>query len=582
MTQTLETWYISTLAAKLNATDITCTVATAPTVTAWRMHIYKWNTHAWIKYTGVAGTTLTGVSFVSQTADPATTVTGTAFPAWTAIELVEMHDQMLDKQEWWTISWDVTFSWDVVTSWSIRIPVYADATARDVWIPSPSNGMLIYNTALGIMQQYIGWIWTDTATGTTANASTTVSWKVEISTQSEVDSLTDTWWTWAFLSPTINQLKTVDSGRWVAWETITKNDFIYKEELQDFRIALSEVAASVTLKYSPVLLGDSATNTKRSIHIIWNGVSSTTIKIWIKKTGTPADNATVRIETDDWSGKPSGTLANANATASVAGGTITTTMTETTFTFSGAFTLTDWTRYHIVIGRSWWTDVANYYSIASYAFSARWFFTNLNNGTVWWTASTSVMLSCTFAGTYKYLFCKTSASVITSCHFEWVALSNTAIGAILYFTPQNTAISTFSWLTANTVYYLSNTAGAISTTPGTITVYVWVSNSDWTNILIWSSENIGLYNNELVWWWSFWTWAYSLSFKVKYPTTFTHTASWWSGGVYSFFTKNGISISNTTFTAVPWDIIYLAFNFGTSWPTVTLSEVVYSPRIQKI
>lgn len=31
---------------------------------------------------------------------------------------------------------------------SIRIPVYADATARDAAITSPANGMLIYNTAL--------------------------------------------------------------------------------------------------------------------------------------------------------------------------------------------------------------------------------------------------------------------------------------------------------------------------------------------------------------------------------------------------------------------------------------------------
>lgn len=45
------------------------------------MHLYKGNTHAWIKYTGVSGNTLTGVGFVSQTADPATTVTGTTFPA---------------------------------------------------------------------------------------------------------------------------------------------------------------------------------------------------------------------------------------------------------------------------------------------------------------------------------------------------------------------------------------------------------------------------------------------------------------------------------------------------------------------
>ena len=74
----------------------------------------------------------------------------------------------------------------------MKVPVYADATARDAAITSPSNGMIIYNTALGILQQYIGGAWADTASGTTSNASTTVSGKVEIATLSEQQSETDT------------------------------------------------------------------------------------------------------------------------------------------------------------------------------------------------------------------------------------------------------------------------------------------------------------------------------------------------------------------------------------------------------
>lgn len=206
MTQTLETWYISTLAAKLNATDITCTVATAPTVTAWRMHIYKWNTHAWIKYTGVAGTTLTGVSFVSQTADPATAVTWTTFPAWTSIELVEMHDQMLDKQEWWTIAGDITHTGKLKVNKSITVPVYDDATARDVWIPTPENWMIVYNTALWIHQQYISGAWASFASGTTVNADTTTAGKVELPTTDEVIAGTGVWWSGATLAVSPAQL----------------------------------------------------------------------------------------------------------------------------------------------------------------------------------------------------------------------------------------------------------------------------------------------------------------------------------------------------------------------------------------
>ena len=78
------------------------------------------------------------------------------------------------------------------TTESFKLPVYADATARDAGIPSPSNGMLIYNTALGGNQQYIGGAWTDSASGTTANATTTVAGKVEIATTAEAEAGTDT------------------------------------------------------------------------------------------------------------------------------------------------------------------------------------------------------------------------------------------------------------------------------------------------------------------------------------------------------------------------------------------------------
>jgi len=63
---------------------------------------------------------------------------------------------------------------------SIKVPVYADATARDAGIPSPSNGMVIYNTALGILQQYIAGAWAAFASGTTTNADTTTAGKVEL------------------------------------------------------------------------------------------------------------------------------------------------------------------------------------------------------------------------------------------------------------------------------------------------------------------------------------------------------------------------------------------------------------------
>lgn len=46
--------------------------------------------------------------------------------------------------------------------------------------------MIIYNTALGIHQQYISGAWASFATGAVVNADTTTAGKVEIATVSEV------------------------------------------------------------------------------------------------------------------------------------------------------------------------------------------------------------------------------------------------------------------------------------------------------------------------------------------------------------------------------------------------------------
>jgi hypothetical protein len=41
------------------------------------------------------------------------------------------------------------------------LPVYADATARDTTLTTPSAGMMIFNTALIKFQGYTGAAWVD-------------------------------------------------------------------------------------------------------------------------------------------------------------------------------------------------------------------------------------------------------------------------------------------------------------------------------------------------------------------------------------------------------------------------------------
>ena len=570
MPQTLETWYRSTISAKLNSTDTSINVATAPTATAWRMHIYKGNTHAWIKYTGVTGTTLTGVTFVSQTADPATTVTGTTFPAWTSIELVEMHDQMIDKQEWWTVTGNMIFSWNVSTTKSLKVPVYADTTARDVAITSPANGMVVYNTALWILQQYISGSWTSFATGTTFNADTTTAGKVEITTQAEFDAETDTGDTGASLSALPSQIK--KAIRWeqtfIAWEALTLLDLVRREELFTWQVITTLPSVGTSQAF-----GDIAWNTRTSIRFIGNGVSTTTIILSLAKVASPTDSVTVRIETDTaW--VPSGTLVNANATASVLWSGLTTGQVATTFTFAWAFTPTNNTPYHVVIARSTANDAVNYYSIGAIVKPVRSFVTNLYNAS-WGSAVTNKMYYLSYTGAYSTVYVKSSASIASASYYDGIVTTTTAIGGNV--TVQKEGLSTlFSGLTNGSVYYMSNTAWAISTTAGTISRVVWYAN--WTKglYIINPSFNNTLFDQTTVsyqnivnttgntWTQTFYYRADTLvSFQVWFSSSATHNY-----GVY----KNNTAVSaytlqsskSDTITLVPWDELSVVVTYGGS------------------
>lgn len=90
----------------------------------------------------------------------------------------------------------------------------------------------------------------------------------------------------------------------------------------------------------------------------------------LNKAGAPADNVTIRIETDS-GGNPSGSLVNANAKATIAGGTITTGTSEVTVTFAGSFTCSANTPYHVVIARSGVNDAVNFYQIPAYGETVR-------------------------------------------------------------------------------------------------------------------------------------------------------------------------------------------------------------------
>ena len=180
--QTMESGYTSTLKLKLEPTDTTMEVATAPTVTKGRLFLKSWTSKEWISYTWVSSTTLTWLTrWLSQTADPSTAGTWLTWLSGTKVTLVQMHDQRSDKQEW------------------LPTRVYATTTTRDAAITSPSNGMQCYITADWVFTDYIAWAWAQRVTWATPNGSTTVAGKFEEATVAEQGTASATWATGARL-----------------------------------------------------------------------------------------------------------------------------------------------------------------------------------------------------------------------------------------------------------------------------------------------------------------------------------------------------------------------------------------------
>lgn len=157
-----------------------------------------------------------------------------------------------------------------------------------------------------------------------------------------------------------------------------------------------------------IFVGDSSNNTKVSLAPIFaNGTAITTLKLSLKKTGTPVDNFQVRLETDDGTGKPTGTLVHANASASIAGGSVTTSYVDTTFTFT-SFTPSINTRMHLVVQRSGAVSGGSYFIVGnSTGGSYNTTQGALHNGTSWALNSTNLCyISCSGIytdGVYKLL-----------------------------------------------------------------------------------------------------------------------------------------------------------------------------------
>lgn len=108
-----------------------------------------------------------------------------------------------------TITGDVDFTADDPDV-TLRLPNMTTTERNN--IPTPANGMVIYNTTSGTFQFYDGGAWNDVGTATVNNASETVAGVVELSTNAEMGAGTSIGGTGARLVPPNDQLVKTSSG----------------------------------------------------------------------------------------------------------------------------------------------------------------------------------------------------------------------------------------------------------------------------------------------------------------------------------------------------------------------------------
>jgi hypothetical protein len=140
-----------------------------------------------------------------------------------------------------------------------------------------------------------------------------------------------------------------------------------------------------------VNIGDVSERTRVSFEIFGNGVSGNEITLYLAEQATPGADLVVQIETES-NGRPSGTLADPNATLSIAPGALTNSLALTTESFAGSFTLTDNVKYHVVLKQA--SDTVhgtNYYQVGGINTSSTLITMEAANysGTVWGVSDNS-------------------------------------------------------------------------------------------------------------------------------------------------------------------------------------------------
>ena len=275
-----------------------------------------------------------------------------------------------------TFEWEVTFEEDIVmekdltVEWNFEVqwqstpwPIVADETARDLLYPSPVAGNVV-NVAWEI-QKYNSWtaqwetldVWTPLPDATEA-----IKGKIRIAT--DVEALAGTDDLTAMTPKKVNDLliqeiteseAVLSNQDYLAWEDIADWDSLFREDMVTF--------ASAT---NVLNIWDVVWNTRAYYCDISSWVYSSTFKASLKKFVSPSVNLNCRLQAWNWTDYID--VDATNAIATIAPWSLTTSLADTTMTWTGTFTApVRWTKIRYVFYAGTYgsetINATNYYGI---------------------------------------------------------------------------------------------------------------------------------------------------------------------------------------------------------------------------
>lgn len=505
-------WFETTLASSWNGTVWTVSVLDVPSgtiesgetsyivVNPWKSNMQVAKIDGWDSWTKTFNVTdisvekWNGVDYTAQSHAANSVVRfSNNYAFWKDIRTAVNSKAWTDTSNTWT--WTQTFD-KVITTGYTKDAIYADDTARDTAIPSPSNWMRVYNIAVWLFQKYQAGAWIDdTSWASTPNASTTVAGKVELATLAERQAGTATGWTGATLVPTNDALTTTSA--WVG--SAGRIPLLNASGLIDNTMLPSAVQSNIAsnftiwevitwprlLRYWISLAGQTISQLTESQnqrfpfsaseYWLWQSFISTTgwsltsILVRMRKAGSPTGNINMRIRTASWWGT---VIATSSTTISAA--TLATSYANQTFTFASEFidiNTTYFIELYSTVSQSWINFIEVASDINSYA---GWQSFTVSDVNVWTAVPAidiymSIVIWAYSENTARLYIARSSYNSFANI-VAWIQWNSTAWTTELCTLAWR--IWWFSWLTPWAVYFLTD-AWWISTTPWTVSTKVW-------------------------------------------------------------------------------------------------------------